>query len=149
MPVLEKIDLLKFNKAWRPFKRDMSVIWKAVKGPIKRHEITKAIQEGLFISPATPYKIMNGWDGEPKAHHLRRIAWLVKNFQPGHPIEVDFSFVGEEPELVITFIDGNHRLLAASYLQLPSIECQSSGDQMAIEMFTYRSENTSSHFEFT
>lgn len=126
-----KICLSKLSELYLPFQRN---IWVKCETPITREEITKAIDNNELQSPSESVDMyMEWWDTSPRETHIKRIAWLVKHFDPKYYISIDFGIPGL---CDFTIEDGNHRLLAAYYLNLPYILCDCAGSVDIIESFT-------------
>lgn len=133
-----KIDLQKLSEIFHPFQ---SCIWVKCYKPITRYMIRVTVENKDFQSPEVPVEYDLIWDISDRRTHIKRIAWLVDNWSDKNPIEIDFGI----PELGIGFFevgDGNHRLLAAYYLNKPYIMAHCSGSISEIEKYTYYEHNT-------
>lgn len=126
-----KIDLKRFEKVWSPFKR---TIWNKVNTPISKAEIKKAIESGQLISPEDAKRKAN--HSHTRAEHIKRIAWLVVNFNENHePIHIDF---GIPTHSFTSCEDGNHRLAAAIYLKRDWIYADTCGSVNLIESYKFK-----------
>lgn len=125
-----KIDLKKLTELWNPFEQ---CIWIKIKTPITQKEIAHAIDKKWFRSPNAKKDEYLIWDTSLRHIHIKRIAWLVKNFDLNYPIEIDFGL--SDGDLCIS--DGNHRLAAAIYLNKLYIYVNASGAEDLIEKFIF------------
>ncbi len=125
-----KIDLKKLTEYWNPFEQ---CIWMKVKKPITQKEITHAIDKKWCRSPNAKKDKYMIWDTSLRHVHIKRIAWLVENFDLNYPIEIDFGL--SDGDLYIS--DGNHRLAAAIYLKKHYIYVNASGAEDLIEEFLF------------
>jgi len=127
-----KIDLKKLSNRYNPFK---SVNWVGIDTPIKREEIEQFIKKDKLQSPDVPIKFSGIWDVSNRETHIKRIAWLVKNYDENYPIEIDFGI----PNLGVRFqiSDGIHRLHASFYLREKYILANCSGAISEIGNYTY------------
>lgn len=128
-----KIDLSKLIVDWNPFQ---SAIWSEMEKPITIMEVEDAIKKEQFISPDIPKPMYRIWDTSTREQHISRVAWFVTNYQEKYPIEIDFGIPGF---CYLTVEDGNHRLAAAIYLNLPFIWAIASGSTNLIREYGYKS----------
>ena len=129
-----KIDLKKLRHYIGPFKYNY---WVKCDSPIKRGEIKECLKRHELQSPDIPVeKEFDFWDVSSKEIHLKRIAWLVKNFNEEHPISLDFGIPSMGGSFCVD--DGYHRLLAAYYKVIPYIKANCSGAITEIENYLYK-----------
>lgn len=128
---LTKICLRKLSEVYLPFERN---IWVKCETPITREEIQLAIENNELQSPSESVDMyMEWWDVSSRETHIKRIAWLVKNFDHKYYISIDFGIPGL---CDFTIEDGNHRLLAAYFLNLPYIMADCCGEVNLIHHYT-------------
>lgn len=127
-----KIDLNKLKELFNPFE---SNVWVKIDSPITIDEITDYINKGLYQSPDIEVKHDLIWDVSDRDIHLKRIAWLVKNYDSEqYPILIDFGI----PSLGMGFFeisDGCHRVAAAIYRNDKFIYADCSGEVNEIEKY--------------
>lgn len=131
----EKIDLIKLSNLFMPFH---SRIWQKCDKPITRKEIEEYVLSNKLQSPDIKVEfdpVCKFWDLSSRDIHLKRIAWLVQNFDDQFPIAIDFGVPNFGGHFEI--IDGNHRLLAAYFLGKEYVNAECSGAVSEIEKFLY------------
>lgn len=130
---IKKISLSKLTEIWNPFEYS---IWIDMKSPITKKEVSEAIKNKKFISPDVPKNMyLDFWDKSTREEHIARIAWLVENYNEEYHLEIDFGV----PSMgcYFCFMDGNHRLCAAIYLNKEYVLVNCSGGESEIEKFVY------------
>lgn len=128
-----KIDLIKLADLIQPFK---SKIWINCKSPITKKDIEKYLSKKNLQSPDVKVQFDYIWDISTKDIHLKRVAWLVKNFSDKYPISLDFGMTNFEGYFNVD--DGYHRLLAAYYLNKKYIKANCSGSIKEIKKYLYK-----------
>ena len=127
-----KIDLNKLKELFNPFE---SNVWVKLKKPITYEEITEYLHNDLLQSPYVEVKHDLIWDISDRDVHLKRIAWLVKNYDSEkYPITIDFGL----PSLGMGFFeiaDGCHRIAASIYRNDKFIYANCSGEVVIIENY--------------
>lgn len=125
------INVKTLAKRWSPFRE---TIWQKCDTPITPQEVFEALMFGELISPDVPKQMHQIWDVSPREDHVGRIAWFVENYDPEQAI-VSIDFGIPTMGYGFEFIDGNHRLAAAIYLQKERILCDWQGALTELRYF--------------
>ena len=133
-----KIDLDKLSEIWPPFQFN---IWVKCDTPIQREEIYNALRDNNLQNPNLKVDYELIWDISSREVHVARIAWMVRYWSDHFPIDIDFG-VPHFMSGTLEISDGNHRLLAAYYLNKPYIMAQCSGSISEIEKYAYHGHNS-------
>jgi len=127
-----KIDLDKFKKIYDPFNMDIWGIGIITKKMIEDHLIKFKSNNLIFDGSE---KKFGNWFNKSIGEHLDRICFLIKNFDESFPIDIDFGIKGYSG---INVTDGNHRLIAAYYLNKKFINAVTCGSVDLIDFYTYQ-----------
>jgi hypothetical protein len=108
---------------WNPFK---NAVWRGMDSPVTKEEVKACLEtcppkgSDMELVPMDPFKVCT------RQEHAMRIATFVRDFDPT-PIDIDVGVpqLGCRVDWII--MDGNHRLAAAFYLNMPTIKASISG----------------------
>lgn len=130
----DKIDLQKLLEICNPL---TSARWVGLNDiPITLKEIETYVNSDMLQSPDVLVELSMSYDISSRDTHLKRIAWLVKNYSNNYPIMLDFGV----PALGNSFCfeDGMHRYHAAIYRNESYITASCSGSIEIIEQYKYK-----------